>query len=191
MNLREPQTQKLVIFFVILIVLLILFFRFPYTSNKNKINELTDQRNAIQAEVQAAEAAKAHLPELQAKIARLEIEWERAQEMLPKEKEIPSLIQQISNSGTKAGVSFLLFKPSGPNITQRGYAEIPVQIKVACGYHQLGLFLSNVGNLARIVNVPSVKIDTGKERTIEANLSAITYTVAKAKGVQRVAPPRQ
>jgi len=191
MNLREPQTQKLVIFFVILIVLLILFFRFPYTSNKNKITELTDQRNALQTEVQAAEAAKAHLPELQAKIARLEVEWERAQEMLPKEKEIPSLIQQISNSGTKAGVSFLLFKPSGPNTTQKGYSEIPVQIKVACGYHQLGLFLSNVGNLARIVNVPSVKIASGKEKTIEANLSAITYTVAKEKGVQRVAPPRK
>ncbi len=191
MNLREPQTQKLIIFFVILIVLLILFFHFPYTSNKKKIKELTDERNALQAEVQAAEAAKAHLPELQAKIARLEIEWARAQEMLPKEKEIPSLIQQISNSGIKAGVSFLLFKPSGPNLTQKSYAEIPVQIKVACGYHQLGRFLSNIGNLARIVNVPSVKIATGKERSVEANLSAITYTVAKGKGVQGVAPPRR
>jgi type IV pilus assembly protein PilO len=108
--------------------------------------------------------------------------------MLPKEKEIPSLIQQISNSGTKAGVSFLLFKPSVA-IAKTNYSEIPVQIKVACGYHQLGKFLSNVGNLARIVNVPSIRIQTGNERSIEANLSAITYTVAKGKEVKNV-PPR-
>ncbi len=190
MNLREPKTQQAIIFFVILIIVLILFFRFPYTSNKNKIKELTDRRNALQTEVQAAEAARARLPELQARIARLEIEWEKAKEMLPKEKEIPSLIQQISNSGTKAGVSFLLFKPSGPQAKQL-YSEIPVEIRVSCGYHQLGRFLSNIGNLARIVNVPSVQIKSGKERSVEANLSAITYTVAKGKEVQRATPPRR
>lgn len=190
MNLREPKTQKTLIFFVILIVILILFFRFPYTSRKNKINRLTARRDSLQIEVQKAEAARARLPELQAKIARLEVEWERAKEMLPKAKEIPSLIQQISNSGTKAGVSFLLFKPSGPQQKQN-YSEIPVKIKIACGYHQLGKFLSNVGNLARIVNVPSVDIQSGKKRSIEAELSTITYTVAKGKEAKHGAPHRK
>ncbi|HEC77637.1 MAG TPA: hypothetical protein ENI34_00665 [candidate division WOR-3 bacterium] len=190
MNFREPKTQKLIIFFVILIIVLILFFRFPYTSNKKKINSLTARRDSLQIEVQKAEAARARLPELEAKIARLEIEWEKAKEMLPKEKELPSLIQQISNSGSKAGASFLLFKPSGP-IAKANYSEIPVQIKVSCGYHQLGKFLSNIGNLARIVNVPSVNIKAGQERSIEATLSAITYTVAKGKEVHRAVPPRK
>ncbi len=190
MNLREPKTQKMILFLVILIILLILFFRFPYTSNRNKINQLTAKRDSLQIEVQKAEQARARLPELQAKIARLEIEWEKAQEMLPKAKEIPALIQQISNSGTKAGVSFLLFKPSGP-IPKMNYSDIPVQIKIECGYHQLGRFLSNVGNLARIVNVPAVKVKSGKKRSVEANLSAITYTVAKQKEVPRVSPPRK
>jgi len=190
MNLREQKTQQIVVFFVILILILILFFRFPYTSNQKKIKDLAAKRDSLQIEVQKAEAARARLPELQAKIARLEIEWEKAKEMLPEAKEIPSLIQQISNSGTKAGVSFLLFKPS-PQAVKTNYAEIPVQIKVACGYHQLGRFLSNVGNLSRIVNVPAVRMTTGRERSVEAELSAITYTVAKAKEVPRGAPPRK
>jgi type IV pilus assembly protein PilO len=189
MNLKEPKTQKLILFFIILIILLVLFFNFPFKTNQQKLKRLTARRDSLQIEVQKAEAARARLPELQAKIARLEVEWEKAKEMLPKEKELPSLIQQISNCGTKAGTSFLLFKPSGPT-PQQNYAEIPVQIKVACGYHQLGKFLSNIGNLARIVNVPSVRITSGKDRSIEANLSAITYTVAKGKEVQRAAPPR-
>ncbi|OPX18608.1 hypothetical protein BXT86_00310 [candidate division WOR-3 bacterium 4484_100] len=191
MNLKESKGQQLIIFIVILVVLLILFFRFPYKSNREKIKQLTARRDSLQIEVQKAEAARARLPELQEKIARLEVEWEKAKKMLPKEKEIPSLIQQISNSGTKAGVSFILFKPSGPNPKAK-YAEIPVQIKVASGYHQLGKFLSNIGNLARIVNVPSVKIKKGsKEKSIEAELRAITYTVAKRKEVRRGAPPRR
>lgn len=190
MNLRERKTQQLVIFLVVLIVILILFFRFPYKANSDKIERLRTTRDSLQIEVQKAEAAKIRLPELQEKIARLEVEWERAKEMLPKEKEIPSLIQQISNSGTKAGVSFQLFKPSA--IVQKvNYSEIPVQIKVTCGYHQLGKFLSNVGNLARIVNVPSIRITAGKDRGIEAELKTLTYTVAKGKGVQSGAPRRR
>lgn len=190
MNIREPKTQKVILFFFILIIILVAFFYFIYRPNHQKIRQLTARRDSLQIEVQKAEAARARLPELQAKIARLEIEWEKAQEMLPKEKEIPSLIQQISNSGAKAGASFILFKPSGPQ-PKANYQEIPVQIRVACGYHQLGKFLSNIGNLARIVNVPAVKIKTGTDRTMEAELQAITYTVAKGKEVPSGAPPRR
>ena len=190
MNLRERKTQQLIIFVIVLVVVLILFFRFPYKANKDKVDNLRSRRDSLQIEVQKAEAARIRLPELQEKIARLEIEWERAKEMLPKEKEIPSLIQQISNSGSRAGVSFLLFRPS--TIAQKiNYSEIPVQIKLTCGYHQLGRFLSNVGNLARIVNVPSIKIITGKDRSCEAELRTLTYTVAKGKGVQSGDPDRR
>ncbi|HEX7319746.1 MAG TPA: type 4a pilus biogenesis protein PilO [bacterium] len=190
MNLREPKTQQMIVFIVVLILILVLFFRFPYSSNAKRITTLEARRDSLRIKVQEAEAARARLPELQARIARLELEWEKAKEMLPQEKEIPSLIQQISNSGTKAGVSFTLFRPSGP-VAKATYQEIPVQIKVSCGYHQLGKFLSNIGNLSRIVNVPAVKLVAGKERTVEAELSAITYTVAKGKEVTRGAPPRQ
>jgi type IV pilus assembly protein PilO len=187
MNLKERKTQQIIIFLIILVVVLVLFFRFPYKANSDKVDQLRSRRDSLQIEVQKAEAARIRLPELQEKIARLEVEWERAKEMLPKEKEIPSLIQQISNSGTKAGVSFLLFRPS--TIAQKvNYSEIPVQIKVTCGYHQLGKFLSNVGNLARIVNVPSIKVTAGKDRSCEAELRTLTYTVAKGKGVQSGRP---
>lgn len=190
MNLRDRKTQQMVVFLIILVVILILFFRFPYKANSDKVDMLKSRRDSLQIEVQKAEAAKIRLPELQEKIARLEVEWERAKEMLPKEKEIPSLIQQISNSGAKAGVSFLLFKPS--TIVQKiNYSEIPVQIRVTCGYHQLGRFLSNVGNLARIVNVPAIRITVGKDRAVEAELRTQTYTVAKGKGVQSGVPSRR
>jgi len=190
MNLKEPKTQQTIIFVVVLLILLILFFRFPYSANSKKIKNLTVRRDSLQTEVQKAEAARAKLPELQAKIAQLEIQWENAKQMLPLAKEIPSLIQQVSNSGAKTGVSFLLFKPGSPVAKQLNYSEIPVQIKVSCGYHQLGRFLSNMGNLSRIVNVPRVKIKTGKDKSIDAELSAITYTVSKGKEVRR-APTHQ
>jgi|UniRef100_A0A7C4TJL3 type IV pilus assembly protein PilO len=190
MNLKEPKTQQAIVFLILMILVLILFFKFPYASNQNKIKSLEARRDSLQIKVQEAEAAKARLPELQARIARLEAEWEVAKEMLPQEKEIPKLIQQVSNSGTKAGVSFILFKPSGP-VPKQNYSEIPVQMKVACGYHQLGRFLSNIGNLPRIVNVPSVKIVPGKDRSTEAELQAITYTVAKKQEVPGGIPRRR
>jgi Tfp pilus assembly protein PilO len=57
------------------------------------------------------------------------------------------------------------------------YTEIPFQLKVLCGYHDLGRFLSAVGNLKRIVNFPTAQMVTDKEDKIAVNLSAFTYTI--------------
>jgi len=190
MNFRDPKTQQIIIFFIILVVVIILFLRLVYAPNKVKIARTMSERDSLQIEVQRTEAARARLPELQAKIARLELEWVKAQQMLPKDKELPSLIQQISNSGTKAGVSFSLFRP-GSASDRKDYREIPVEINVTCSYHQLGEFLSNIGNLSRIVNVPKVTISPGDKRSIVAGLSAVTYTVSKERGVPSGVPPRR
>jgi preprotein translocase subunit YajC len=54
MNIKEPKTQKLILFFVILIIILILFFYFPYRSNRAQITQLTNRRDSLQIEVQKA-----------------------------------------------------------------------------------------------------------------------------------------
>jgi len=74
---------------------------------------------------------------------------------LPDKKEIPSLLTSISEAGKEAGLEFLLFQPIS-EINKDFYAEIPVSIKVAGNYHNVGLFFDNVSRLFRIVNIKDI-----------------------------------
>ncbi len=176
MDLKSPQTQRNIFVIVLLILLFILFLKVPYANNNKTIKQLDEQRLAIEAEVRKAEEAKAKLPELEARYNQLLKAWEIAKEMLPPEKEIPSLLRLITNSGIKAGISFIYFRPSDP-VPKGMYVEVPFQLKVLCTYHELGKFLSTVGNLKRIVNFPTAKMSPEKEEKILVDMSAFTYTI--------------
>lgn len=180
MDLKNPQTQRNIFIVFILILLFIVFLKVPYSNNNKRIKELDESRLSLEAEVRKAEEAKAKLPEVEARYNQLLRMWEIAKEMLPPEKEIPSLLKLITNSGIKAGVSFIYFKPEVAS-SKGMYMEVPFQLKVMCNYHDLGKFLSAVGNLKRIVNFPTSKLTAEKEGRIEVLMSAFTYTLPSGR----------
>ncbi len=94
---------------------------------------------------------------------------------LPDKKEIPSLLTNITESGKDAGLEFLLFQPK-PEINKDFYAEIPVSIKVAGNYHNVGLFFDKVSRLSRIVNIKDIVMATTREgKGLNTSCTAVTY----------------
>jgi len=174
---KSPSFQRFVIVIIVLAVLLFLFFKFPYANNQKTIRMLETQRGDLADKVKKAEEAKAKLPELEARYQLRLQQWEIAQTMLPTEKEIPDLINIITNSGIKSGVLVSYFKPNQPS--PRGdYAEIMFKLKASSGYHNLGKFISYIGNLPRIIKVSSAKLVASKEdKTVAGTFDAITYTM--------------
>ena len=72
-------------------------------------------------------------------------------------------------------MEFLLFKP-GKEVSKGFYAEIPVNIEVEGGYHNLAMFFDKVSKLSRIVNVSNIKIQKMKEPgMLKATCVATTY----------------
>ena len=97
-----------------------------------------------------------------AKLDRLRKHLEVMKAQLPDEKEIPSLLKTISSLGKDAGLSFELFQPRA-EIYRDFYAEIPVQIQVRGGYHEVADFFYKVGMLDRVVNMSDVVMGNPRE----------------------------
>ena len=55
-------------------------------------------------------------------------------------------------------MTFQTFKPA-PQKPQEFYNENPVEIEVKGGFHQVGVFLSRLANLSRIVNVTNLQLE--------------------------------
>lgn len=85
---------------------------------------------------------------------------------LPGETEIPSLLQDISQTGLASGLEESLFQPT-PESAKEFYAEKPIRIRLAGSYHQMGDFVSGIAALPRIVTLHNISIVPAPTRSRE------------------------
>ncbi len=112
---------------------------------------------------------------------------------LPTRTEMSDLLEDISNTGKRNGLSFELFKPEEEQ-PREFYTAKPISIKARASYHQFGAFISNIAALSRIVTLQSVTLgepqpapsgrnpsgagkpgETSKPLAIEATLQTYRY----------------
>jgi type IV pilus assembly protein PilO len=107
--------------------------------------------------------------------------WSMAAELLPTDRQLAALLRKITLAGQQTGVQFLMFKPSAPK-TEQYYVELPVEIAIYGGYHQVGSFLAELSNMQRIVTVSSIKLLTNTKgdalATTSASLTASAYSLS-------------
>lgn len=116
--------------------------------------------------------------DLAAATSAVEAALTTARAQLPRQKEIPELLRQVSALGHAAGLDILLFRQE-PERQHELYAEVPVQMAARGGYHQLAVFFDEIGRLSRIVNVTDLSITeagtAGPRPIVHAAFSAVTY----------------
>lgn len=96
---------------------------------------------------------------------------------LPTSTEIPGLIDDISQSEAYSGLEFKETKYLKERKSQF-YTEKPVSIEVTGDYHQLGMFVSRVSSLPRIVTMHNLTIKSTNRRANEqASARPLTLTV--------------
>lgn len=187
MDLKDPKTQKMVLIGAG-IAALVYFYVFAdyvpmnYRARAKQIAELKGTYTQKMNELTKAQQLVNRLPELKREFALLNQRWAVAQELLPTQKEVASLLRKVTIAGQESGVKFVLFKPGEPKPTS-DFTENPVQISVTGGYHRAGSFLSEIAELSRLVNVSQLKVklfDKGDlDDTVQADFIATAYTLAE------------
>ena len=170
--------HKLAIWAVSLLVPLVLFAFLVYSPNSKEITKLKKNNQYLQGKIQKVEALAGKLDQHKAERAAVELQLKAASLLLPKQKEIPSLLTNISEQGSNSGLEFISFKPNNER-TEQFYAVIPVSITVSGSYHKIGSFLDKISKLNRIVSVNNISLGSPKVSSIEVNLTAnmelVTY----------------
>lgn len=110
------------------------------------------------------------------------------EKQLPSKAEMDALLSDINQAGLGRGLQFELFKP-GQVVVKDYYAELPIDLKVTGGYHDLGSFASDIANLPRIVTLNNMSLATGKDGvlTLEAVAKTFRYLDREEVAAQRKA----
>jgi len=160
-----------------------LFFFLFYQPGFENISQLNEKIDSARAELTKAKKAARKLPKYIAEVENTELKFEEAAIVLPKTKEIPNLLRNISDLGKGAGLDFLSFKPGSEDLKDF-YAEIPVNITIRGPYHNMGFFLDQVSELDRIVAVNNIDMTSPEEEKGEMLLNStcrlVTYRFTNA-----------
>lgn len=175
---------------IILLPLVIFYFSY-YQSHAKKIETLQQEKVTITKQLQEVKIKAADLAQFEKEMAEAETQFLETAALLPKEKEIPKLLKDISALGQNAGLDFLTFKPLA-DIPKDFYAEIPVTINVRGPYHNMGSFFDQVSKLERIVSVSNIKMSSpkkeGGEMLLNSDCRLVTY---RFTNVELPKPPKK
>ncbi|MGL1930524.1 MAG: type 4a pilus biogenesis protein PilO [Desulfotalea sp.] len=158
------------------------FFELPA---RGQITQLEQQRDTATTNVSTAKKQASRLKEFEEEAKKSEIDFNIAAAKLPKEKEVPQLLKDISALGINSGLDFQSFKPLAERPKGDFYSDIPISIKVRGPYHNVGFFFDQINKLDRIVSVSNVQMgspirDEG-EMLLSSSCTLVTYRFTNKK----------
>jgi type IV pilus assembly protein PilO len=123
----------------------------------DSLDQLKNREQELKTTFESKQKKAVNLQDYQKQLSDIESSLEVMIKQMPTEEEVASLLVDISQTGLASGLEFKLFKPVAP-IRQEFYSELPINIQVTGKYEELGLFVSGLAALPRIVTVHDVNI---------------------------------
>lgn len=177
-----PSAHKALIIIGPIALMSILFYFFVYQSQETKLRKLKNTVAQEEKKLASLKQAAAQVETLEKTLAEAEAEFMKVAALLPDQKEIPSLLENISEIGAEVGLENILFQPQGEQ-ARDFYASIPVRLDLAGSFHKLGIFFDTISKLNRILKVENIALTRQREGS---NLS-VSCTITTYRFIEQAA----
>ncbi|WAD28566.1 type 4a pilus biogenesis protein PilO [Pseudomonadaceae bacterium T75] len=181
-----PGPVKFISAVLLLVAVLGLGYYFHLSDLQVQLDSQKAQEETLKQQFSTKAFQAANLEAYKAQMAEMEASFGALLRQLPSDTEVPGLLEDITHTGLGSGLEFEEIKLQ-PEVAQQFYIELPIQIKVVGGYHDLATFVSGVSSLPRIVTLHDFEIKPEKNETsskLHMNILAKTYRY-NDKGLQK------
>jgi type IV pilus assembly protein PilO len=182
--------QRLLLVLVTVLLLGGAFYFLKYKDQAQSIKRLQTSILEQQKKLETLKLAAVEVEKLQKELAQSEEQLRQVFSLLPDQKEIPGLLDNISQLGAEVGLENILFQPQ-PEQPREFHAAIPIRLDLVGTYHELGVFLDRVSKLDRILKVENLNLTRQKDgSTLQVGLTAVTYRFVDTPP-QATTPPKK
>jgi type IV pilus assembly protein PilO len=126
-----------------------------------------------------------NLQQYQVQLQQMEMNFNEQLQQLPKETEIPSLVEDINLTGVNSGLKFKNIRLE-TEVAQEFFIEQPISIETTGDYHSFGRFVSGIASLPRIVTLHDFVITATPSADKKSDIPTVDYSL-KAKTYRYVA----
>ncbi|QTF57481.1 type 4a pilus biogenesis protein PilO [Stutzerimonas frequens] len=181
-----PAPVKFITGVILLAVVLALGYYLHLQDMQVQLEQQQAQETTLKQQFSTKAFQAANLEAYKEQMAEMETSFGALLRQLPSDTEVPGLLEDITRTGLGSGLEFEEIKLQ-PEVAQQFYIELPINIKVIGGYHDLATFVSGVSSLPRIVTLHDFEIKPEKGDSaskLRMSIVAKTYRY-NDKGLQK------
>lgn len=181
-----PAAVKLISGILLLVAVLALGYNFHLKDLQTQLEGKRAEEVSLKGQFSSKAFQAANLDAYKEQMQEMEVSFGALLKQLPSDTEVPGLLEDITRTGLGSGLEFEEIKLL-PEVAQQFYIELPIQIKVVGGYHDLATFVSGVASLPRIVTLHDfdlVPAAAGSSSKLRMGILAKTYRYNDKGGQQ-------
>lgn len=161
-----PLPVKILIWLVTCGVAGFLVFNLLLSDSLDSLDRVKSQEGDLMKTYESKAFQASNLDAYKEQMKEMEATFGVLLKQLPKDAEVPGLLEDISHTGLAAGLTFNSITLA-PEISKEFYIELPIDIEVKGGFHAFGAFVSGVSALPRIVTLHDYEITPADDRSQE------------------------
>ncbi|HNT40162.1 MAG TPA: type 4a pilus biogenesis protein PilO [Rubrivivax sp.] len=171
-----PWLPKAAVFLAAALAVLVIGWFALLSSTLEELESERQAEPALKAQFESKLGQAVNLNELRKQKLQVQEYVVQLEKQLPGKAEMDALLSDINQAGLGRGLMFELFRPGNVEVKDY-YAELPITLRVAGRYHDIGAFAADVSNLSRIVTLHNLSIGPpGRESTGPLSMEAVART---------------
>jgi type IV pilus assembly protein PilO len=172
-----PAVVKVVSCILLLVAALALGYNLYLRDLQVRLEGYRAEEVSLKKQFSSKAFQAANLDAYKAQMREMEESFGALLRQLPSDTEVPGLLEDITRTGLGSGLEFEEIKLQ-PEVAQQFYIELPIQIVVVGGYHDLATFVSGVASLPRIVTLHDFEIGLpSKQKDESVSSSALRMSI--------------
>jgi type IV pilus assembly protein PilO len=124
----------------------------------NELQTIKDEEEKLIATFEEKQRKAVSLADYRAQFDHIKGMLKDMMRQMPKKSEVADLLKEISQTALKSGLEPRLFQPEPEEPKEGLYIGLPYIIEMSGKYDELGLFVSGLATLSRIVTVHNIDI---------------------------------
>ena len=174
-----PLSVKITCWLFIIIFVLAAGYFLAIKGKMDDIANANAQEQNLLNEFREKDSKLRNLQQYQIQLQEMEARFNQQLEQLPKETEIPGLVEDINLTGVNSGLKFKNIRLE-PEVKQEFFIEQPIAIDATGDYHSFGAFVSGIAGLSRIVTLHDFNIVANDSKDNKSDIPKVDYSL-KAK----------
>lgn len=162
------------------------FWYFVTSGTRDETKKINEQVATLLQQNAQAQIASQRLVEFRALYASRQMELEELKALLPEQRELTKVLQNVQDRARNTNLSLRRFSPKD-DIQQEFYSGKPIEVEVTSTFANLRSFYDQMAHYQRIVSISDFGLtqikddDLSKGKTINAKFTMTAYYVSAEK----------
>jgi type IV pilus assembly protein PilO len=164
------------------------FWNFVTNGMRTETKELEEQVTVLKQQNEVARIASQRINEFRADYSRKQEEYEELKALLPEQREITNVLQNLQDRARSTNLTLRRFSPKD-DFQKEFYSGKPVEVEVTSTFSNLREFYEELAKMQRIVSITDFNLKQSpvqsSNKTIDAQFLLTAYYVSAEKLQQK------